>query len=339
MQLHRLLLDGLTRMPEAARTYWLTTSCRIRRKDSTLVIEREDGTKVHLPVTDVRDLVACAPVDVNTAVMTLLNQHRIGVHLLSYHGDYAGSLLPADAHVSGQTVLAQARAATTPAVALPIAAALVRATAFNVRRVVDRAALAKPYEVLQAGVAGADTTAQLMAAEGNFRRTAWTVVDSKLPDWLCLEGRSRRPPANAGNAFISYVNGIVYARMLTAIRLTPLHSGIAFLHSSLERQRHSLALDLAEVFKPLFAERLLLRLASRGQLGREHFDADVGNAMLTESGRRFVVQTVRDELATTVKHRALGRQVAYDELLYLEALKLTRACLEGERYQPFRIWW
>ncbi|KLL11491.1 MULTISPECIES: type I-B CRISPR-associated endonuclease Cas1b [Protofrankia] len=326
-------------MPEAARTYWLTSPCRIRRKDSTLVIERDDGSKVHIPVTDVRDIIACSPVDINTAVMTLLNQHRISVHLLSYYGDYAGSLLPAEAHTSGQTVLAQARAATTPRAAMAIARSLVCATAFNVRRVVDRSVLKKPFETLEAGAAAADSTAQLMAAEGNFRRTAWTVIDTKLPDWLQLDGRSRRPPANAGNAFISYVNGIVYARLLTAIRLTPLHSGIAFLHSSMERQRHSLALDLAEVFKPLFAERLLLRLAGRGQLNPTHFDAQVGNTMLTESGRKFVVQTVRDELAVTIKHRALGRSVAYDELLYLEALKLTRTCLEGERYQPFRIWW
>lgn len=325
-------------MPEAARTYWLVNPCRIRRKDSTLVVEREDGRKIHVPVTDVRDIVACSPVDVNTAVVSLLNQHGIGLHLLGFYGDYAGSLLPSDGHVSGQTVLAQAAAATASPSSLAVASSIVKSAGFNVRRVVDRTALTRPFVKLEEGVASAESAAQLMAAEGNFRRTAWTVLDTKLPDWLQLGGRSRRPPANAGNAFISYVNGIVYARVLTAIRLTPLHSGIGFLHTTMERHRHTLALDLAELFKPLFAERLLLRLAHRGQLDPEHFDSGVGSAMLSEAGRRFVVQTVRDELAVTVKHRALGRNVAYDELLYLEA-KLTRMCLEGERYQPFRIWW
>lgn len=61
--------------------------------------------------------------------------------------------------------------------------------------------------------------------------------------------------------------------------------------------------------------------------------------MLSESGRKLVVQTIRDELATTIRHRHLGRDVAYDELLYLEALQLTRTCLEGTAYRPFRIWW
>jgi CRISPR-associated protein Cas1 len=178
-----------------------------------------------------------------------------------------------------------------------------------------------------------------MGAEGTFRRAAWAVLDTRLPEWLQLGGRSRRPPGNAGNAFISYTNGITYARVLTALRLTPLHTGIAFLHPTMERQRHSLVLDLAEVFKPLFAERLLLRLAGRDQLKPHHFDADTNQAMLSEAGRKLIVQTVRDELATTVQHRSLGRAVSYDELLYLEALRLVRRCLENSTYKPFRIWW
>ena len=326
-------------MADAVRTYWLTTPCRIRRQDQSLRIERENGDPVHVPVTDVRDIVALAPVDLNTAVVSLLAKYQIDVHLLSYYGDYAGSVLTAESQTSGETVLAQAALATNPTARHQIARALVDACAFNVRRVVDRKLLDRPYRVLTAAVAEAENRDQLMGIEGNFRRTAWEVLDTKLPEWLRLDGRSRRPPRNAGNAFISYVNGIVYARVLTAIRLTPLHSGIGFLHSSLERQRHALALDLAEVFKPLFAERLLLRMANRRQLEPHHFDTEVNQAMLSADGRKLVVQAVRDELATTVLHRGLGRQVSYDELLHLEALKLTRACLEGEPYRPFRIWW
>jgi CRISPR-associated protein Cas1 len=326
-------------MPAAARTYWLTTACRIRRHDQSLVIERESGDRVHIPVTDVKDIVACAPVDLNSAVVSLLNRHRISVHFLSHYGDYAGSLLTSETSVSGETVLAQVALVNDESARLRVARDIVTAAAFNVRRVVDRALLARPYATLRDSVRDARTSAQLMGAEGTFRRSAWELLDTKLPDWLQLGGRSRRPPSNAGNAFVSYVNGITYARMLTAVRLTPLHSGIAFLHSTMERQRHSLVLDLAEVFKPLFAERLLLRMAARDQLRPHHFDSDVNQAMLGEIGRKLVVQTVRDELATTIQHRGLGRSVAYDELLYLEALRVTRRCLEGAPYKPFRIWW
>lgn len=70
-----------------------------------------------------------------------------------------------------------------------------------------------------------------------------------------------------------------------------------------------------------------------------HFDVNSSQAMLSATGRKLVVQTIRDELGVTVQHRGLGRKVAYDELLYLEALQLTRTCLEDQPYKPFRIWW
>lgn len=119
-------------MPAAARTYWLTTACRIRRKDESLVIERESGDKVHIPVTDVRDIVACASADLNTAVVALLNQYHINVHFLSYYGDYAGSLLTADIAASGEVVLGQVRLREDMPTRMDIARGIVSATAFNV---------------------------------------------------------------------------------------------------------------------------------------------------------------------------------------------------------------
>lgn len=326
-------------MPEAARTYWLTSPCRIRRKDQSLVIERDGQQARHVPITDVREIIACESVDVNTAVVSLLNRHRVDIHLLSYYGDYIGSVLGAETNTSGTAVLAQASLAQDEQRRLELARQLVTACAFNVRRVIDRQLLDRPYRALEEQVESATTSEELMGAEGTFRRSAWSVMDTKLPEWLQLHGRSRRPPRNAGNAFVSYGNGILYARCLTALRLTPLHTGIAFLHSPMERQRHSLALDLAEVFKPLFVERVLLRMVSRNQLQPKHFNVDANQASLSEEGRRLLVQTIRDDLGTSIRHRKLMRSVAYDELIYLDALQMTRACLEGKPYQAFRIWW
>ncbi|MGI8311444.1 hypothetical protein [Saccharopolyspora hattusasensis] len=61
--------------------------------------------------------------------------------------------------------------------------------------------------------------------------------------------------------------------------------------------------------------------------------------MLSDAGRKLLITTIRDDLATTVKHRELGRNVTYDELIYLDALALTRHCLEDQPYKPFRVWW
>lgn len=326
-------------MTATARTYWLTTPCRLRRHDNSLRIEREGHEPTYIPITDIRDIIAAAEVDLNTAIISLLNTHRINIHFLSHYGHYAGSLLPADTATSNHTVLGQTRIATDPDAALRIASAIVESAAFNNRWSIDRRMLTEPYKILKDTAKTATSREQLMAAEGNFRRSAWETLDTKLPDWLQLSGRHRRPPANAGNAVISYINGLLYTRVLTALRLTPLHTGVAFLHSTLERHRHSLALDLAELFKPLFAERILLRLAGRNQFKPHHFETHTDHATLTDTGRKLIITTVRDDLATTVKHREIKRNVTYDELIYLDALALTRHCLENQPYKPFRVWW
>jgi CRISPR-associated protein Cas1 len=80
-------------------------------------------------------------------------------------------------------------------------------------------------------------------------------------------------------------------------------------------------------------------MAGRRQLKEHHFHTNLNQAMLNDTGRKLVIQTVRDELGTTVAHRTLNRNVAYEELIYLDALQLTKTCLEGHTFSPFRIWW
>ncbi|CAJ64216.1 MULTISPECIES: type I-B CRISPR-associated endonuclease Cas1b [Frankia] len=326
-------------MPAAGRTYWLTEPCRIRREDNSLRIERADSTPVRLPITDIRDLVTFDHVDINTAAVSLLGRHGVVVHILDHYGNYAGALMPAEDMSSAQVVRAQVDLTADPVRRAAIARSLIAATAANVRWALETDLLDGPLDALGTRLAAAESSEELMGAEGTFRRSAWGVFDTILPAWLRLDGRTRRPPTNAGNAFISYANSVVYGRVLTALRATPLHPAVGFLHADTDRRRNTLALDLAEPFKPLFAERLLRRAAAQKTLRPSDFEADVGAASLSREGRKKVSMMMREELAATVFHRTLKRKVSYEELIHLEALKLVRLCLEDTPYTPFRPWW
>ncbi|WP_067966328.1 type I-B CRISPR-associated endonuclease Cas1b [Nocardiopsis trehalosi] len=326
-------------MTASARTYWLTEPCRIRREDNSIRIERPDQTPVRIPVTDIRDLVAFDHVDVNTSVVSLLGRHDITVHLLDHYGNYTGSLAADDGMSSALALRRQVAVTDDPERRLAAGRAIVAATAANVAWALDTDLLDAPLRTLAAQLPTAQSSGELMGAEGNFRRSAWAVLDTLLPPWLRLNGRTRRPPSNAGNAFVSYVNSIVYARMLTALRCTPLHPAVGFLHADTDRRRNTLALDLAEPFKPLFAERLLRRAAAQKTLRQSDFESDVARASLSKDGRKKVAELLRTELAGTVYHRTLKRKVSYEELIHLEALKIVRLCLEDTPYKPFRPWW
>ncbi|MEV3871745.1 type I-B CRISPR-associated endonuclease Cas1b [Streptomyces sp. NPDC049906] len=326
-------------MAAVGRTYWLTEPCRIRREDNSVRVERPDGSPVRIPITDIRDLVTFDHVDINTSALSLLSRNGVAVHVLDHYGNHAGHFSPADSMASARVVRRQVELTADPEVRAGIGRALVLATAENLRWSLDSDLLDPALHTLRSALPDCPDAGAIMGQEGNFRRTAWAVLDTQLPAWLRLDGRTRRPPTNAGNAFVSYLNSIVYARVLTALRTTPLHPAIGFLHADTDRRRNTLALDLAEPFKPLFAERLLKRTANLKHLRPGDFETEVGRASLSKDGRRKIAALVKEELATTVHHRTLKRKVSYEELIHLEALKLVRLCLEGKPYKPFRPWW
>ena len=174
-------------MTAVSRTYWLTEPCRIRRADNSVRIERADSTPVHIPVTDIRDLVTFDHVDINTAAVSLLSRHGITVHVLDHYGNYAGAVTPAEDMSSAEVIRRQVALTADPAVRLTVARGLVAATAANIRWALDTDLLDGPLSRLAEQLAACSDTGQVMGVEGNFRRTSWEVLDTILPPWLRRE--------------------------------------------------------------------------------------------------------------------------------------------------------
>jgi CRISP-associated protein Cas1 len=181
-----------------SRTYWLTEPCRIRREDNSVRIERADSTPVHVPVTDIRDLVVFDHVDINTSAISLLSRYGVSVHVLDHYGNYAGAVTPAEDMSSAEVLRRQVALTADPDARLAVASSLVAATSANVRWALDTDLLDGPLSRLGDQLAACTDTSQVMGVEGNFRRTAWEVLDTILPPWLRMSGRSRRPPGERG---------------------------------------------------------------------------------------------------------------------------------------------
>ncbi len=125
---------------------------------------------------------------------------------------------------------------------------------------------------------------------------------------------------------------------LNMIYHTQLNPTISFLHQPGER-RFSLALDLAEIFKPLLADRLVFSLLNKKQIQSSDFDTNLNRCLLKDSGRKTVVKAWDEKLNETIKHRSLGRSVSYKHLIKLECYKLSKHILGMEEYKPFKAWW
>jgi len=179
---------------------------------------------------------------------------------------------------------------------------------------------------------------ELMGYEGRMRAAYYRSFSEILNMDIDFKKRVRRPPDNMINALISFGNAMVYTTCLCEIYRTQLNPTISFLHEPGER-RFSLSLDLAEIFKPLLADRTIFKLLNTRMLNEKHFDQKLNSCYLDEKGRKIFVKEFDERLKTTIFHRTLKRKVSYRRLIRLECYKLIKH-LTGERqYKGFRAWW
>ena len=140
------------------------------------------------------------------------------------------------------------------------------------------------------------------------------------------------------NALISFINSMIYTEVLREIYKTQLNPTISYLHEPGYR-RFSLSLDVAEIFKPIYGDRVMFALLNSKELQQKHFDKDMNYAYLMEEGRKIVVKAIDEKLNTTVLHKQLKQHVSYRRIIRLELYKLVKHMLGEEQYSSFKIWW
>lgn len=186
---------------------------------------------------------------------------------------------------------------------------------------------------------GSTTTIEsLMGVEGNIRKqyyAAWNII---INQEISFEKCVMHPPDNMINSLISFVNTLIYTKVLGELYRTQLNPTISYLHEPGER-RFSLSLDLAEVFKPLIGDRLIFSLLNRNQITENSFTKELNFLHLKKDASKLIVSELESRLKKTVMHKELGRQVSYQYLIRLEAYKLIKHLIGEKEYEGFRIWW
>src|SRR5690606_21664615 len=170
-----------------------------------------------------------------------------------------------------------------------------------------------------------------------IRQTYYNAFEIIVRDFA-MEGRSKRPPANEVNTLISYGNMMCYSVCLSQLYHTQLNPTISFLHEPGAR-RYSLALDLAEIFKPILVDRLIFTLLDKKIIQGSDFRYDLSSCLLKEKGVKTFMKNWDERLAETIRHRTLKRSVSYKHLIRLECYKLVKHLVGDRRYKPFKIYW
>ncbi|MER2602895.1 MAG: type I-C CRISPR-associated endonuclease Cas1c [Candidatus Competibacter phosphatis] len=334
--------------------YVTTPESYLHLDNSTLRIEVDKETRLRVPLHHLGAVVCFGYVSVSVPLMHRLADDGISLVLLDTHGRFKARL---EGGVSGNVLLRQAqlRLALDPAFALGIARNCIAGKVRNCRQVLlrgsreakdatDAAVLSRGAADLAAALRAlpeAGNADALRGLEGEAARQYFAalnnLVRASARDGFRMDGRSRRPPRDRINALLSFVYSMLMNDCRSAVEAAGLDPQVGFLHV-VRPGRAALALDLMEEFRS-FADRLVLSLINRGQIGRSDFVEREGGAVLLEGdARKAVVVAYQERKQEKLSHPLLSEAIPFGLLPHIQARLLART-LRGDtaEYLPYLV--
>lgn len=332
------------------KPYYLFNPGRMSRKDNTLAFTPIDengceGQTRYIPIETVDNLYCFGSLDANSALYNFLGKNHISVHFFDYYEHYTGSFMSKEYLLAGKMQIEQTKYYMDLAKRIGIAKKFVEGSAFNMmknlsyytNRGKDLSENIDRMEGYLKQIPLVTRIDELMGIEGNIRQAYYAGFDLIINDFE-MGSRTRQPPTNEINTLISFGNMLCYTACLDQIYHTQLNPTISFLHEPGYR-RYSLALDLAEIFKPILVDRIIFTVLNKRQIKASDFRKELNACVLKDAARKTFVQAFEDKLKETFKHRKLGRNVSYKHLIKLECYKLSKHLLSMDEYKPFKMLW
>ncbi|WP_273475787.1 type I-B CRISPR-associated endonuclease Cas1b [Methanobrevibacter woesei] len=319
------------------KNYYILSEGILKRKENTLYFVNNKGKKP-IPINKIYSIYAYGQITFSSQVMSLLAKKGIPIHFFNYYGFYNGSYYPRETLLSGDLLVRQAEYYLNQSKRLELAKLFVEGAANNILKVLSYYKIENDVNEILKELTKTNKITEIMNVEGRIRSEYYSKFDEILPEEFKMEGRSRQPPKNMINSLISFGNSMMYSTVLTEIYNTQLNPTISYLHEPFER-RFSLSLDLSEIFKPIFVDRLIFYLVNKRMITKKDFNQDLNCCLLNDSGRNKFIKEYNKRLEKTIKHKDLNKKVSYQRLIRLEAYKLKKHILGIKKYNPFVIWW
>jgi CRISPR-associated protein Cas1 len=319
------------------KDYYIFTSGEIKRENNSIVFFDLEKNKKCIPIMGIDDLYIFSHVTLNVDFINFISQSGINIHFFDYYGNYTSTLSSKEQQISGFVKINQAKMYLNNCDRLYIAQQFLLSAFNTIYKNLQDYKITMDIEIYKTKLLNT-TLENIMAIEAEFRKKYYSKWDETILKYFKFEKRTKRPPENEINALISFGNMMCYSLCLKQIKKTYLDSTISFLHEPSDR-RHSLSLDIAEIFKPLFVDRVIFNLVNRKIINSKDFVRIGSLCHLNDVGKKKFIQAFQEKLETTIFIEKLNKNIAYENLVKYECYKIIKHVTGDEKYNSLRIYW
>jgi len=148
--------------------------------------------------------------------------------------------------------------------------------------------------------------------------------------------RNKRPPLDNVNAMLSFVYTLLTNEFASALEAVGLDPYVGFLHTD-RPGRVSLALDMIEELRPIFADRFVISLINKKVVNDNGFVKQENGAIyMDEKTRKDILRNWQERKQEKIRHPFLGDNVEWGLIPYVQSMLLARY-IRGDldAYPPF----
>ncbi|MFV0362631.1 MAG: type I-C CRISPR-associated endonuclease Cas1c [Suipraeoptans sp.] len=340
-------------MKRLLNTLYITSSNRYLSLDGENVVVLEDGKEIgRVPLHNLEGIVTFGYTGASPALMGACAKRGIELSFMSGSGRF---LARVSGEVKGNVLLRkeQYKISEDTEEKLKIARCFMLGKVFNSKWVLERATRDYPLRIDTEkmkektgflsnnilSIRNCNSSEQLLGWEGESASIYFSVFDDLIlqqKDEFTFRSRNRRPPLDNVNALLSFAYSLLAGMCSAALEGVGLDPYVGFYHTQ-RPGRASLALDLMEELRSVFADRFVLSIINKKIINGKGFTKkENGAVIMDDDTRKDFLTHWQNKKKETITHPFIKEKIEWGIVPHVQALLLARY-LRGDldEYPPF----
>lgn len=342
-------------MKKLLNTLYITSENSYLGLDGENIVVYDDKKEIgRVPLHNLDGIVSFGYRGVSPALMGACAERNISLCFLTHQGKF---LARVTGRVRGNVILRQQQYASSKdnIKGLEIAKNCIAGKVYNARWVLERAIRDHSMQIdvehvktaslqLKASleyIQNADSKGQLRGYEGEAASIYFGVFNELILQQKSdfkFESRNKRPTTDNVNAMLSFVYTLLTNQIISALEIVGLDPYVGYLHTD-RPGRASLALDMIEEFRSVYADRFVLSLINKKIVNKKNFiRKENGTVLMDDDLRKKLLIEWQNKKKEVITHPFLQEKVEWGMVPYVQAMLLARYLRGDLDGYPVFLW-